>query len=304
MRCFWPLLGLILAAAFVWPTSGEEDVEGAVLAVLAPSGVVMKDVFNFSDPLSLVLRTAASCDAGTIQVHLDGVLITPFLKASSPPQVRLPGLEGEGADEAVLEYQIDKVPPQGAVMEGFHALHVSVQCDAVQGKEGGRQAHFVAEATFELEHVRRPFDLADAAHGMEECLTNSTLVPAGLGHVFDAELHARVRRLATEERLPNVNHGDLILDVGGNVGVNTQRLLDQFPHAQLHVFEPLPALATALEERFRGNARVRVHHFGLGRQGSSPRVAVAGACWLSRSCNLAAIRHCIPNTKKTVGQRC
>ncbi|MEI5681516.1 MULTISPECIES: FkbM family methyltransferase [unclassified Mesorhizobium] len=47
-----------------------------------------------------------------------------------------------------------------------------------------------------------------------------------------------------------------IFDVGANVGQTTAVLLEAFPGAQIHAFEPFPASAAKLKARFRNQPRV------------------------------------------------
>ncbi|MET3580134.1 FkbM family methyltransferase [Mesorhizobium robiniae] len=47
-----------------------------------------------------------------------------------------------------------------------------------------------------------------------------------------------------------------VLDIGANVGQTTAVLLDAFPNARIHAFEPFPASAAKLRSRFRDQPRV------------------------------------------------
>ena len=64
--------------------------------------------------------------------------------------------------------------------------------------------------------------------------------------------------------LPEALEPRTILDIGGNIGVTSRYLAHRFPGAQLHAFEPVPANLELLNSNAAGNARIRVHPYGLG----------------------------------------
>lgn len=55
-------------------------------------------------------------------------------------------------------------------------------------------------------------------------------------------------------------------DVGGHLGVHTDRLLALESLRRVDCFEPIPAYAKELARRYRGDRRVRVRRLALGRQ--------------------------------------
>ena len=185
------------------------------------------------------------------------------------------GLWGRDRRWQVLEVSVRSAPPDEFVREGLHSLGVSVMCGV--GEKGGQQAK-LAESEFEMVYVRRPFRVADLSQGMEDCLINSTLVPAGLTHVFDPDLQNHVMSRVTLELLPNVQPGDVIWDVGGNIGVSTRRLRAEYPHAHVHVFEPLQTLAAKLEKLFSNDGHVSVHAYGLSRHSVTTRARCVCVC--------------------------
>ena len=64
----------------------------------------------------------------------------------------------------------------------------------------------------------------------------------------------------------------LILDVGGNTNASdSARFRAIFPSSTIHIYEPVPAYSSQLEENWRGVQGVHVHKYGLG--GSSRDIA-------------------------------
>ena len=57
----------------------------------------------------------------------------------------------------------------------------------------------------------------------------------------------------------------VVFDVGGFEGNWAQDIFDRYG-ATVHVFEPHPAFATALEQRFADNPKIIVHAFALGSE--------------------------------------
>ena len=62
-----------------------------------------------------------------------------------------------------------------------------------------------------------------------------------------------------------INDGDVILDIGANIGVFGIRAIQKFEKVQVHAFEPIPDIFAVLKanaEKFDKN-RFRVHQFGI-----------------------------------------
>ena len=62
-----------------------------------------------------------------------------------------------------------------------------------------------------------------------------------------------------------INDGDVILDIGANIGVFGIRAIQKFEKVQVHAFEPIPDIFAVLKanaEKFDKN-RLRVHQFGI-----------------------------------------
>lgn len=77
-----------------------------------------------------------------------------------------------------------------------------------------------------------------------------------------------IRKVDTND-LPDLNQllGPIdvptIIDVGCNQGVVTEKYLHEWPHAQIHCFEPLPDVADVAKARFSHSPRVQVHNLAL-----------------------------------------
>lgn len=61
----------------------------------------------------------------------------------------------------------------------------------------------------------------------------------------------------------------MVFDVGANDGETTSLLLQHFPGAQVHCFEPQATLAAKLQSRFVRDPRVRVRQLALGNAEST-----------------------------------
>lgn len=64
--------------------------------------------------------------------------------------------------------------------------------------------------------------------------------------------------------LPEALQPEVILDIGGNIGVTSRYLAHRFPRARVHAFEPVPANLELLRENTAGNSRILVHPYALG----------------------------------------
>ena len=56
----------------------------------------------------------------------------------------------------------------------------------------------------------------------------------------------------------------VIFDVGANEGITTRKFLSSFPSANVHAFEPHPALFAKLADAFPGSQSVVLNNCGLG----------------------------------------
>lgn len=79
-----------------------------------------------------------------------------------------------------------------------------------------------------------------------------------------AEHHRpRVRR-DVQRVLPHIPEGGTFVDIGANVGIFTDCVLEERPQARAFLFEPVRRYYERAVERFADNPRVRVVHIGLG----------------------------------------
>lgn len=64
-------------------------------------------------------------------------------------------------------------------------------------------------------------------------------------------------------------HGQMIFDVGSNIGQSTSEYLDIFPYAHIHCFEPIESTFTTLKKRFENNSRVSCWRLAMGSDQST-----------------------------------
>ena len=81
----------------------------------------------------------------------------------------------------------------------------------------------------------------------------------------------------------------IVLDVGGYEGTWAERMIERFG-CTVHVFEPVPEFAAAIEARLRGR-RVFVHDYGLA--GATRRVEFAVAADGSSALHHAGVRRTV-----------
>jgi nonribosomal peptide synthetase DhbF len=62
--------------------------------------------------------------------------------------------------------------------------------------------------------------------------------------------------------------GDVVFDVGANIGMFALAVADRFPGAVVHAFEPIPAVHSALAANARrcDRARIETHLYGLSKE--------------------------------------
>jgi FkbM family methyltransferase len=67
--------------------------------------------------------------------------------------------------------------------------------------------------------------------------------------------------------------GRIVIDVGAHLGDTVSELRSRFPRSKIHAFEPYPAFAQSLRERFAGDESVEIHELALSdRTGYLPLV--------------------------------
>lgn len=74
----------------------------------------------------------------------------------------------------------------------------------------------------------------------------------------------------------NLVPGDVVFDLGASRGEWTDAVLDQQPAAQMHLFEPHPGFAEALETKFAGRDHVHVHQLAIGSTTGTMELSDAG----------------------------
>jgi FkbM family methyltransferase len=68
---------------------------------------------------------------------------------------------------------------------------------------------------------------------------------------------------------PDVNGVLKVFDIGANVGLYTQALLEQLPNAQIFSFEPSKKAFSVLSSKFQGNSRVKLVNSAIGLSSGS-----------------------------------
>jgi hypothetical protein len=81
--------------------------------------------------------------------------------------------------------------------------------------------------------------------------------------IFSVTSFRMVSALACQGILPKT-----VIDVGANTGQFTTAAAMIFPNVEIHTFEPVPEIASALKQNVRAFPNVKVYTFALGdRQG-------------------------------------
>lgn len=79
-------------------------------------------------------------------------------------------------------------------------------------------------------------------------------------------LQARYEEKFSVRLLSEIRKGDVVWDIGANLGYYTDRFRELVGSEGLVIaFEPAPACFRTLEERFRGHDNVKVENFAVGR---------------------------------------
>ncbi len=85
--------------------------------------------------------------------------------------------------------------------------------------------------------------------------------------------HHRPRVMRDVERvLPYVPNGSRFVDVGANVGLFTECLLQHRPDCEAFLFEPVLRYYERCVQRFSGNPKVHIVHAGLGAESSQATI--------------------------------
>lgn len=73
----------------------------------------------------------------------------------------------------------------------------------------------------------------------------------------------KVHGAYTPAQFPQVQPGDVVLDIGGYLGQWSDDMISRYGVVS-HIFEPHPSFASAMAERFADNSSVHVHAYALG----------------------------------------
>jgi FkbM family methyltransferase len=91
------------------------------------------------------------------------------------------------------------------------------------------------------------------------------------------------------ERCLHGRSPEVVLDIGANVGQTTRQVLDRFPQARVHAFEPVGSTFAALQNGVRDLASVRCYQLGFSdREGSATIQVVPGSVFNSLDSRLLA----------------
>ncbi|MEO5355283.1 MAG: FkbM family methyltransferase [Magnetococcus sp. XQGC-1] len=92
--------------------------------------------------------------------------------------------------------------------------------------------------------------------------------------------------------LPGTLQPEMILDIGGNIGIAAIYLAHCYPGAKIHTFEPVPDNFALLERNTAPYPAITAHHMALGQEDGSMTMAKAGrnfgGCSLARDAVSAA----------------
>ena len=133
--------------------------------------------------------------------------------------------------------------------------------------------------------------------------SSSTVVPSTLNHIdpsndftcltsktfpsLDTEKYEQCLRWTRDERFWSVQHvrhtafakllnsSSLIVEVGGNIGYDTDRFITLY-NASIITFEPLIPTWKGLKERFKSNPKVDVRPYALGKRAKNLSIELRG----------------------------
>ncbi|PHI20724.1 FkbM family methyltransferase [Lewinellaceae bacterium SD302] len=90
-----------------------------------------------------------------------------------------------------------------------------------------------------------------------------------------ADWYAQDKNTRFRTNYPELTPRSIVLDLGGYEGQWASDIYAEHL-CEIHVFEPLPDYAAAIERRFRNNEAVKVYAYGLGARDEQLEFAVAG----------------------------
>jgi hypothetical protein len=192
-------------------TSSCSDIKAPEIFILQPAheSVHSRGGLNFTKPIVFEYKILQASSCGAPSVYLD---YGPLVFHSRSSGVNSYGLESKlEIDFALLD-------------EGHHELRIVLSCP-----EGAYESAVI----FEVLHLRYPFN---ASHdSMDACLLNASASPYPFMHIFHGSWTATI-----PDPPLNFQDGDLILDIGANIGDQTMRLAAAHPRSRIHAYEILP----------------------------------------------------------------
>jgi hypothetical protein len=201
---------LLLFVSFVCICSCTENMLTEI-KILQPihESILIREASNFTNPLVIQyeIHNAYSCNAlENPSIFIDG----------ERWQILVSGIELNQT------YNIDFAH----FNEGPHEIRVVLPC-----------AHSVFEnvSIFEIVHRRYPFDAE--RDGVEQCLLNASQSPYPFMHIFHGSWAPN-----PQDPLQNYQEGDIIMDIGANIGEHALRMAADHPLAEIHAYEVIPVL--------------------------------------------------------------
>jgi FkbM family methyltransferase len=67
-----------------------------------------------------------------------------------------------------------------------------------------------------------------------------------------------------------------IFDVGANIGQSAEKMIENYPLATIHCFEPVTSTYNILRNRFKNTPNINCHKIALGSESKSSKIVVAG----------------------------
>jgi 31-O-methyltransferase len=125
---------------------------------------------------------------------------------------------------------------------------------------------------------------------------------------LDAQMGEIVDRRVYLQHGVAVDEGDVVFDVGGNVGVAAAFFAQECGAGAVHSFEPVPPLYELLHENLRGLPRCFAHAYGLSSKARHapitfyPDVAVMSGLYADRERDLSMLRTAMLNLGLTEAQ--
>ena len=190
------------------------DITEPEIIILKPSheSVYTRGSLNFTKPIILEYNIYPASSCASPSIYLDhGPLVF----------YGIPGQSYATDNRLEIDFAL--------FAEGHHELRIVLSCT---------ERDYETAVVFEVLHLRHPFDALNDS--LEACLLNASASPYPFMHIF----HGSWTATATDPP-HNFEDGDLILDIGANIGEQTMRLAAAHPRSRIHAYEILPVPAPA-----------------------------------------------------------